>query len=307
MSRALAWLVVVAACGGSTHAPLARAGDAYDDGGGELARSSMRLTLGGDDRAAAPEAARARGGYGGDAYGGAGYAGWTMPSWNYAAPSRVPHYNVASGLSGSIEGVVTWSGAAPPKLATACGTIDNPSLHLGPDRAVRDAIVYIERVSVGRPPAAFGRPAAVGGVVAKHGCALVPAAQIVEPLPAAVAIHGDAQRTRLRVGGKAHELEEAGMVSVEIAAGANEIDGDDGKLAAAWVLGLETPYFAITDDAGRFRIDQLAAGSYDVTFWQAPIATAGANGTIVYGAPIVAHRTVRIEAGKPSKLNVALP
>ena len=45
----------------------------------------------------------------------------------------------------------------------------------------------------------YSRPATVGGIVAKHGCALVPAAQIVTPLPGSVAIHGDTQRTRIRV------------------------------------------------------------------------------------------------------------
>ena len=38
------------------------------------------------------------------------------------------------------------------------------------------------------------------------------------------------------------------------------VDSEDGKLGAAWVIGLDTPYYAITDDAGRFRIDELATG-----------------------------------------------
>ena len=57
-------------------------------------------------------------------YGGASYAGWTVPQWNYSTPNRNAHYNVGATLGGAIGGTVTWTAAAPGKLATACGTID---------------------------------------------------------------------------------------------------------------------------------------------------------------------------------------
>ena len=114
--------------------------------------------------------------YGGDPYGGSTYANWAIPQWSYNAPNRMPSYGVIAGLSGTVEGTVTWAGAPPPKVTTACGPIDNPTLRLGTDRAVRGALVYIEKVVVGRPTPYFSRPAAIGGVVAKHGCVLAPAA-----------------------------------------------------------------------------------------------------------------------------------
>ena len=45
----------------------------------------------------------------------------------------------------------------------------------------------------------FAKPASVGGLVAKRGCALVPAVQIATPLPAPLLLHGDATRARLRI------------------------------------------------------------------------------------------------------------
>ncbi len=321
MVRAGLLLAAVAACGGRAQPAVNKAGDQQDEGAGELAKASIQLSLGGVERGGlfAREAHRQFGGdayggstYGGDPYGGASYAGWTIPQWTYAAPNRLPHYNVASGLTGALDGVVTWTGAPPGKLATACGTIDNPSLRVGRDKAVRGVIVYIEKVSIGRAAPYYGRPASVGGVVAKHGCALLPVAQILTPLPASVAIHGDGVRAGLRVtigaaAAKSYELQEGGVVQVEVKPGLTQIEGDDGKLAAAWVLALDTPYYAITDDVGRFRIDELASGTYDVAFWQAPIATAGPDGVLAYGAPMIVHRSVRIDAGKTAKLNVALP
>ena len=314
----LVGVLALVACGGSQRAPLAPAGDEHDDGAGLLARASAGLALDHTDEPTDEGHTGAFGGnayggnvYGGSAYGGAAYAGWTPPQWAYNAPNRVPRYSVIAGLSGAIEGTVTWPGAPPPKLTSACGLVDNPSIKVGSDRGVRGVLVFIDKVTIGRPLPYYNRPATVGGVVVKHGCALTPAAQVVMPLPAALAINGDATRTRIRVTppsgvAKTSELEEAGRVIVELAPGTTRVDSDDGKLAAAWVLTLESPYYAITDDAGHFRLDELAAGTYDVTFWQPPLATATPTGVLSYGAPLVVHRTVKVEAGKPSHLSIAL-
>jgi hypothetical protein len=71
------------------------------------------------------------------------------------------------------------------------------------------------------------------------------------------------------------------------------------------VIGLDTPYYALTDDRGRFRLDELATGTYEVTVWQPPVP-ALAGGALVYGAPIVAKRTVRVEGARTARLDVAL-
>jgi hypothetical protein len=309
-----------------------KAGDDHDEGAGLLANASTTLELGdptpdklADSRRPAARAGYTYGGdmyggdpygggaYGGDPYGGTSYAHWTMPTWSYQPPNRAPRYTIASsGLDGAIEGTVTWPGAVPPRVATPCGTIENPSLHVGANHAARGVIVYIDHVTTGRQVPTFSKPVAVGGMIAKRGCVLEPAAQLAVPLPTSVAIHGDRDRTRVRItpaGGSPVlvDLQEAGIAHAEIRAGVTRIDAEDGKLAAAWVVGLDTPYYAITDDAGRYRIEELAPGSYEVTFWQAPIATAGPEGTLVYGAPIVVRRAVRVTASHAASLSVALP
>ena len=317
-ARAVAVIAVGAlACGGSPRPRLSKAGADRDDGAGELAQASIRFQTP-DERETGfveqrarrafdgdPYGAVAYGGFGDDAYGGTGYANWRMPQWSYTVPNRMPRYNVSVGLSGSIEGTVTWNGQLPPKVSSACGPIDNPTLRVTTDKAVRGVIVYIEKIAVGRAMPYYSRPATVGGMLAKRGCALVPAVQIVAPLPGSVSIHGDAQRTKLRIAGKTYELQEAGLVQVEIRPGVMRVDGADGTLSSAWVLGLETPYYAITDDDGRFRLDELAPGSYELTFWQPPIAIANRDGTWSFGEPIVVKRSVKVGA-QTAHVSVAL-
>jgi len=324
-TRATAVIVLGAiACGASQRPPLSAAGQDKDDGAGELARASLKFQTSDDEEQgfADQRATRASdydnqyggdpyggdpyGGFGGDPYGGAGYANWRMPQWSYNVPNRMPRYSVSVGLTGAIEGSVSWNGQVPAKVGSACGQIDNPTLRVSKDKMVRGAIVYIEKVTIGRSTPYYSKPATVGGVLAKRGCALVPAAQIVAPLPGSVAINGDTSRTKLRIGKATQELQEGGLVQVEIKAGVTKIESEDGKIAAAWVLGLETPYYAITDDAGRFRIDELSPGTYELTFWQPPVATANRDGTWMYGAPIVVKRSVRVDF-KTTHVSVALP
>jgi hypothetical protein len=311
-------LAVACACGGSQRAPLASAGDEKDEGAGELAQAAIKFqtsddtTTGfADERAKrSPDYGEAYGGdpyggFGGDPYGGAGYANWRMPQWSYNVPNRMPRYNVSVGLVGAIEGTVTWNGQLPPKVTSACGTIDNPTLRVSKDRAVRGVVVYIEKVAIGRSTPYYSRPAQVGGMLVKRGCALVPAVQIVAPLPGAVAINGDTQRTKVRVGKASYDLQEGGLVQVEVKSGVTKVDSEDGKLAAAWVLGLETPYYAVTDDNGRFRLDELAPGTYELTFWQPPVAAVNREGVWSYGQPIVVKRSVKVEA-KTAHVSVSL-
>ncbi|MCX5747356.1 MAG: carboxypeptidase-like regulatory domain-containing protein [Proteobacteria bacterium] len=311
--------------------PLARPGATgmdtlTDDGAGALARLSIgwrrdehddvddHATV--DDRYVDPASV------GGDPYGGRAYAAWRAPSYTNA-PSRLSTYVVASNLKGVVEGRITWQGAAPMKLPTPCGLVDNPSLHVDAARGLAGTLVYIEKVTTGRlaSSASLGRPAVVGGELFKRGCALVPTAQIAAPGPIRLAIHADTSAT-LHVVPPIHvgtiggagtiggtilpsdlTLQDAARGAVSLASGVTRIEGVG--LVPAWVMVLDTAYFAITDDAGRFRIDELAAGTYGLTIWHAPIVTATGT-TLAFDAPIVAHRTIVVADGRPARVDVAL-
>jgi hypothetical protein len=212
-------------------------------------------------------------------------------------------------LTGALEGTIKWSGPPPTKVTTACGPIDGP--RIGSDGAIADVLVYIERVSVGRPLDTEGSKAAtVGGTVQRRTCGFVPTVQIVAPLPAGLYVHGNATKTRVRVtpingAPKTMELHEGGRVGVQLSPGLTKVDAEDGLSGAAWVMAVESPYYALTDDRGRFRIEELANGTYDLTVWHAPPAALD-NGQVAYGAPIVVKRQFKIENGKASRLDIQL-
>lgn len=316
-------LLAVAACGSGHRSQLYPAGSDKDDGYGDLAQKSARLLTGDPADGSLFGSRRSHRRHDGDPYGGNPYGGTSYGGDPYGNPADAapavspartigPHatrYNPTAGLTGAIEGTVTWRGTPPAPIVTACGAIDNPSVHIGDGGAVGGVLVYIEHVEIGRAMPSLGRPATVGGTIAKRGCVLAPAAQIVTPLPAGLAIHGDATAVKLRVtqpsGVRPFELQEAGRVVLQAQPGVTRIDADDGSLAPAWVVATDTPYYAITDDSGRFRIDELAAGTYDVTFWRPPFATA-ASGKLVYGTPVITHRSVTVSATRPARLDVTL-
>lgn len=325
--RAILLIAAAVACGAPQRSRMYPAGSDKDDGYGDLARMSARLSIGGGSDASPFAAHRARraspesDAYGGDPYGGASYGGDAtadsgaplapvLPGGGNAARAALPRYIPTAGLTGAIEGTVTWRGAPPPQLTTACGPIENPGLRVAANRGVAGVLVYIEHVEIGRTSPSIGRPPTVGGIITKRGCALGPALQILTPLPADLAIHGDTTEVKLRItqpGGTApFDLQPAGRIVLAAQPGVTRVEADDDSLAPAWVVAASTPYYALTDERGRFRLDELAPGSYDVTFWQPPLATT-VNGKLVYGAPVVVHRSVKVDLARPARLDLALP
>ncbi len=311
--RATCVLVIGAiACGGSgQQQTLYGAGTEKDEGHGVLARASAKLMTGteGEGEGFAPRRSYGGDGYGGNnygmygggAYGGRSYASYVAPQWGYPGVNRTPSYTQKPGLASSIAGTISWRGATPT-LTSSCGVIK--PLDISAEHTVAGVLIFIERVTIGRVmPHTSGeqRPATVGGVVVKRGCAFVPTVQVVTPVPASLTVHGDSKPTRIRItapGGAASpsELNEGGRVALQAKVGVTKIESEDGAFGAAWVVGVDTPYYAITDDHGRFRIDELAPGTYEVSMWQPPVPTVKA-GSLVYGAPVIVKKSIKVGAG----------
>lgn len=301
-----------------------RDGTDRDDGHGQLANASMSLMTPerkprgrvepprryGEESELGGNGDAANGAYGGPGYGGASYASYRPPPWTYPTAPRTPGFATAAGLHGVVEGTISWRGPTP-KLTTTCGTVE--PIHANKDRSLPGAVVYIERVRTGRAVVhANGdqRPYTVGGGVFKRGCELAPQLQIIAPVPAALAIHGDTKPARITITPpdgtpQAQELQEGGRIVLQATLGFTKIEGEDQTLGAAWAIGVDSPYFALTDDRGHYRIEQLAPGTYELTIYHPPVPTVK-DGKLVYGAPIMVRRSVRVDDKRATRLDVSL-
>lgn len=320
-------LVTLTACQRPAPQPLYPAGSDRDEGHGMLARASSKMLTSDDQEPALFPERRARvveedyeyGGatYGGDiygipdgAFGGATYATYSVPPWTYPSVSRMPTYTYRQDLRGAVEGTISWSGATPT-LTTSCGAIT--PVRTGPSKSLAGAVVYLENVTVGRTPLhATGemRPITVGGVIVKRGCAFAPSVQLVTPVPAQVTIHGDRKATNVVMwmpqGPKrSSELQEAGRIAIPMKAGTLKVESADGTLGAAFVLGLETPAYSVTDETGRFRLDELAPGTYQLVAWFPPVPTLS-NGKLVYGEPTLVKRSIRVDGNRATRIDLSL-
>lgn len=320
---------------------LGGAGTPHDDGSGVLARASIKFMTSTDEGGFEPsqDAARTQpvydygygytyGGFGGDWYGGFGgspYASY-QPYVPYQATQRVPEYAVSYATDhGAIEGRVVWPKPprAPESFAapTTCdGPIENRSLQLGGGNAVEGAVVYLEKIVSGRatPPiyAGYGRPVSTGGTVEVHDCALTPTVQILMPVPGHITVTNDGGAPRTLVAEKygdattrvEQRLEAGGTRRVPVSgAGLVRIADASGALPPAWIIPANHPYFTLTDDRGRFRLDDVVPGDYTLVIWHPPVITGSADGALQYAEPVVVKKKVTVRKTAASEIEISLP
>ena len=196
-----------------------------------------------------------------------GYASWRAPQWSYNVPNRMPRYNVSVG---------------PRGCDRRHGDVERPTAGEGlvgvrpdrqPDAACRRAIdgVAVSSSTSRRSRSAAARrttrrPAAVGGVVASA------AARSCRPCRSSRRCPARSRSTATRSArGCASRARQAVKSSKKAGAcgrgqSGRHADRERGREARArrGCSASTTPYYAITDDAGRFRIDELAPGTYDL-------------------------------------------
>jgi plastocyanin len=162
---------------------------------------------------------------------------------------------------GTVSGVVKFAGAPPTlspipvnKNRDVCGD-QKPSeaLVVGPNGGVRDAVIMIEGV-------ARGKKATGDVIVDNRNCVFVGHVTAVAP--------GD----RVRVRNQDSIL--------------HNTHGYLGHMFA-WMLVHDSPYVAVTDATGAFRIGDVPPGTYKVTMWHAGFRPKGSDkdGRPLYDEP----------------------
>jgi len=254
-------------------------------------------------------------GYGGTGYGGTGYGG-TYANYNPyevlagASSRRSTYVEIPVVDAGAIAGRVTWADRpAGPRIMSPCGDVNNPSLLLGPHGEATGAVVYLEAVAFGR-----GLPTGTtltGGTIERTACSLAPTAQVLSPAPGTIIVYNDDPREvgierRAKLDPLTVRLAAGGFQRVAIDLGVTSIADVSGELAPAWIVALDHPYHALTNELGQFRINGVVPGTYTLVVWHPPIITGWRGGKPVYGAPIVATRKIQVPRNSTAKVDVAL-
>jgi hypothetical protein len=82
---------------------------------------------------------------------------------------------------------------------------------------------------------------------------------------------------------------------------------DAHALMSAWLVVHDSPYFAVTDTDGKYRIDEVPAGTYRVTMWHEGFVAKGRDkdGRPIF-EPVRLTREVTVPRGGSVALDFAL-
>ena len=230
-----------------------------------------------------------------------------------------PAYDVVSVTDpGVLAGVVRFAGTAPrlaPLLVArdrdVCGDHkDAEPLVLGPEGGVRDSVVLLEGVARGKRPGAdavldSSRCAFVGHVTAvmtgerarvKNGDAVLhnPHGFLGRPTVFNLALPSRDQTIDIT-----RRLSRPGVIRV--------VCGVHPHMAA-WIVVHDSPYYAVTDERGAYRIEGIPPGGYRVTMWHEGFRPRGRDrdGRPQFDTPRTVRKDVTIAPGATATIDFEL-
>ncbi|ODS31381.1 MAG: hypothetical protein SCARUB_03501 [Candidatus Scalindua rubra] len=195
---------------------------------------------------------------------------------------------------GTITGTVKIVGDVPEtKMLTvdkdqeACGhdPIASEALLVSSDKGVKTAIVSILDISKGKK---FERPAK-NPTIDQKGCVFIPHVAVVPPGSTVDLLNSDDVMHNLHSWSIKNTAFNEG-----VAGGAKlpktfeypetiKITCDVHKWMTAWLIVQDNPYYAITDENGKFKIEGVPPGAYTLQTWQESLGKAKQEVTVKSG------------------------
>lgn len=180
---------------------------------------------------------------------------------------------------GSLTGTVRFDGTPPRPKTTlvvldqgVCGSKQGTEdLLLGPKRTVRNAVVYLKgRIAGGReistPPDGF--------VIDQKGCRFVPHVLLTRPNVPVKILNSDGAlhtfRTESVVNQGVNRAQSQGVPPIEVKFSRPEIFSvvcDVHSWMKGWIVVAANGFYALTDESGSYRLEDVPAGRYTLTLW----------------------------------------
>jgi plastocyanin len=202
------------------------------------------------------------------------------------ATAAFPTYTeIAVVAGGSVSGTVTYSGtaAAPKKLEVTkdvaiCGKeghVDE-SLVVGANKGIKDVVVSIKGVKQGKSMEALG----ASFVLDQKVCAYRPHVMVVPINKPVKILNSDGILHNIHTYSKKNPAKNMAqpkfkkeLTTTFAHAEAVPVKCDVHGWMSAWIVAVDHPYYAVTDENGKFTIADVPAGTYTVEFWQEKLGT----------------------------------
>jgi plastocyanin len=198
----------------------------------------------------------------------------------------------AIAAGGTVTGKITFKGTppapgAPVKVAAnpeKCGTEQAPEVLVGPDGAVRWAVVRIVEAK-GAWPATAESP-----VLDQRGCKFVPHVVVVPAGKPLKVLNNDGILHNVHTfpqKNAAINVAQPGFKKTMDATFAQpetvRVGCDVHPWMGAYVVAADTPFVAVTDATGAFTIPDVPPGSYTVSIWHETLGEQTAKVTVAEG------------------------
>jgi len=207
---------------------------------------------------------------------------------------------------GALTGRVTFAGT-PPRLAPlpvardreVCGDDATPAaLVVGPDHGVSGGVVMLEGVSRGKKPDAEVVLEARACLFVPHVSAAMPGARARVRNADDVVHNPRGARARATVFNLAlpHRDDTLDITRRLDRPGAVRVVCGVHPHMSGWIVVHDSPYVAVSDGHGAFRIDAIPPGRYRVALWHEGYRARGrdTDGRVRYEAPRIVTKSVTI-------------
>ena len=231
------------------------------------------------------------------------------PAWTYEVTP------VKDG--GSVTGAVKFVGALPKldpvrviKNQDSCGrSKPNEALVVGAGEGVKNAVVWIEGITAGKKFA--GKTVVLDNLK----CVFLPHVMLTFLAERAQVVNGDevlhnvnatgANPFNLALPNKGQQIDIAKRIK---RAGVSELKCNAHVHMRGWMITLDHPYAAVTDEEGHFAIDDIPPGKYKLTMWHEPWMEKGRDkdGRPAYGPPVTLAREITITASGSTQVEFEL-
>jgi hypothetical protein len=244
-----------------------------------------------------------------------------------AGPAFAQYREIEVTTGAKVLGSVTWEGEIPPspdfeaeRDTRYCAPMRTKSNDLvdvdSKSRGVRNAVVYLDPIYAGKPLDRLGKAKSL--TLSFQRCAVVPRLALVSSRDRLRFTSIDDVVHQVSVTGPSAWTGEASLASL----GSEEqirlpkqgfymVRCSRHPWESAVAVRADHPYFAVTDEKGRFELSDIPQGSYTVKAWHAGMRAKAVfrNGLVAdyrFSAPLTASVRVRLDAGGEESVRIRL-